>query len=153
VDDQTNDLIRKLTQRIARRNEANIQDARAIESLSGRDAPPEGKCVRHLAEPLTGGLAATSQSVGLACPGGLTNLAAPNAPTPATEAADRATTLKPNYTMPYNAYPRDVTSPGPYQQRGVVKSQSSAASSGTTPTQKPDSDPKPKPTADPPATQ
>jgi len=30
----------------------------------------------------------------------------------------------PGKEVPYNAYPRDVTSPGPYQQPGVARSQS-----------------------------
>ncbi len=55
---------------------------------------------------------------------------------------------KPNYATPYNAYPRDVTSPGPYQQRGIAQSQTCPTSSsgdGPQPAQKRDDSDKPSP--------
>lgn len=57
------------------------------------------------------------------------------------------------HAMPDNAYPRDVTSPGPYQQRGVARSQKSSEPSAgrlqpPQPPPKPETGDAPKPTPD-----
>jgi hypothetical protein len=65
--------------------------------------------------------------------------------------------LMPSYTVPYNVYPRDVTSPGPYQRPGVARSQTSPATCDDPQPlpkpQEPDPGDAPKPVPKPPKTQ